>query len=186
MASLYKRGVEYFQVPTTLLAQVDSSIGGKTGIDTDWGKNQVGTIYQPTGVLIDPGVLRTMPRSEILNGVAEIIKYGIITDPKLFCELESSDLNDVRQLEKFIEPCCRIKAGIVSRDELERNERFILNYGHTVAHAMEGASNYSVPHGTAVLWGMLVEGWIAQQLRLFDSRDLEKQNSIILSRSKRK
>ncbi len=179
VASIYKRGVKYVQVPTTLLAQIDSSIGGKTGVDANWGKNQIGIINQPVGVLIDPTFLRTLPRQEILNGIGEMVKYGVISDAKLFGELEKTDIQSYSDLTKFIEPCVRIKARIVSEDPNEENLRSILNYGHTIGHALEAASNYSVAHGIAVLYGMLSEGWIAQKLGFFPAKEFERQETLI-------
>jgi 3-dehydroquinate synthase len=179
VASIYKRGVTYVQVPTTLLAQIDSSIGGKTGLDTNWGKNQIGIINQPEGVLIDPTFLRTLPHQEILNGIGEMVKYGVISDAKLFGELEKTDIQSHSDLNKFIEPCARIKARIVSEDPNEQNLRSILNYGHTVGHALEAASNYSISHGIAILYGMLCEGWIAHKLGFFATRDFERQEALI-------
>jgi 3-dehydroquinate synthase len=179
VASIYKRGVRYIQVPTTLLAQIDSSIGGKTGVDAKWGKNQIGIINQPEGVLIDPAFLRTLPHKEILNGIGEMVKYGVISDAKLFGELEKADIHSYSDLTKFIEPCARIKARIVSEDPGEENLRSILNYGHTLGHALEAAANYSISHGIAILYGMLSEGWIAQKLGFFPTKDVQRQQALI-------
>jgi 3-dehydroquinate synthase len=191
VASIYKRGVRYIQVPTTLLAQVDSSIGGKTGVDMPWGKNQVGTIYQPLGVLIDPQFLDTLPDGEILNGIGEMVKYGVVANEKIFASLErESDFHSLsRTLIDLIEPCCKIKARIVTMDEFEQNIRYTLNYGHTIAHAIEASSKFRTSHGASVLIGMLCEGWIAQHLGIFEREDFDRQEKLILrilARNRRK
>lgn len=179
VASIYKRGIDYIQLPTTLLAQVDSSIGGKTGVDTPWGKNQLGTFYQPRGVLADPLTLRTLPPPEMLNGVAEIVKYSVVADRRMFYRLSRMDEFGSEIMSGFIESACRIKAEIVSRDERETNLRAVLNYGHTVGHAIESASNYSVSHGTCVILGMMAEGWIALRLGILQETDFEKQSTLL-------
>lgn len=182
VASIYKRGTRYIQVPTTLLAQIDSSIGGKTGIDTPWGKNQIGTIYQPLGVLIDPKFLNTLPRREILNGIGEMVKYGVIASKKIFSSLETAlDFRSASDdLKNLIETSCKIKADIVTRDEFDQNIRSILNYGHTVAHAIEATTSYRLSHGSCVLIGMLCEGWIAKELGIFEREDFERQEELIM------
>jgi 3-dehydroquinate synthase len=179
-ASIYKRGVRYIQIPTTLLAQVDSSIGGKTGVDTTWGKNQVGTFYQPLAILTDPRFLDTLPEGEVLNGVGEIVKYGVIASESIFSSIEQETDFHSKSLIDLIEPCCKIKANIVTKDELEQNIRSILNYGHTVAHAIEAASNFRTSHGISVLLGMLCEGWIARQLGILAEDDFEREEKLIL------
>ncbi len=161
VASIYKRGIRYAQLPTTLLAQVDSSVGGKTGVDTRWGKNQLGTFHQPAGVLTDPLTLGTLPTAEIMNGLAEIVKCAIIADRDMLSELSNLTEFDSGTLRKFIFDTVRIKAEVVSKDERESNLRSILNFGHTVGHAIEGSSNYTLSHGTCVLLGMIAESWIA-------------------------
>lgn len=178
-SSIYKRGITYFQVPTTLLAQVDSSIGGKTGVDALWGKNQIGTFYHPRGVFIDPLSLDTLPRSELINGLGEMIKYSIIANRSLFGKLSNSTMNSVAELKQFIPECCRIKVRVVSMDEREENLRSVLNYGHTVGHAIEAASDYSLTHGKSVILGMLAEGWIAKELGFFEGNDFEKQEDLL-------
>jgi 3-dehydroquinate synthase len=179
VAAIYKRGVKYIQVPTTLLAQIDSSIGGKNGVDTEWGKNQVGTIYQPSAVLIDPSFLKTLPAYEILSGIGEMVKYAVTSSRRVFSELEAKENGSISNLTYLIEPCCRIKARIVSRDPYDLNIRSLLNYGHTVGHSLEAASNYSMSHGISVLVGMLAEGWIAHELDIFQSSDFQRQEELI-------
>lgn len=161
VAATYLRGVNLIQVPTTLLAQVDSSVGGKVGINHRLGKNLIGSFYQPQHVLIDPYVLQTLEMRERRAGAAEVIKYGLIADSGLFAQLETSleallDLTDIDFVANVIEQCCRIKADIVGQDEREQSFRALLNFGHTVGHALENATQYRVfLHGEAVAYGML-------------------------------
>jgi len=165
LAAIYMRGIPFIQVPTTLLAQVDSSVGGKTGVDIPEGKNLVGVFYQPRCVVIDPTVLHTLPKDELLNGLAEVIKYGVIRDRQFFEFLEGKRAEilalDPVALVKVIERCCIIKAEVVAADERESDLRRILNYGHTLGHAVEAASSYRLPHGLAVAIGMVAVNWLA-------------------------
>jgi 3-dehydroquinate synthase len=179
VASIYKRGVDYLQIPTTLLAQVDSSIGGKTGVDAPWGKNQLGTFHQPKGVFIDPRTLLTLPPHEILNGVAEIAKCAIVADREMFSQLSKLTKFDSDIPRKFIVRACRIKARIVSEDEKETNLRVVLNYGHTVGHAIESSSNFRLRHGMCVTLGMMAESWIALTMNLLQRTDFEKQFELL-------
>ena len=158
-ASTYLRGVPYVQVPTTLLAQVDSSVGGKTGVNHIAGKNLIGTFYQPRFVIIDIDTLKTLPRREFLAGLTEVIKYGIILDPDLFGlierELKAILALDESVLTEVIRVCCTLKAMVVGEDELETDYRAILNFGHTVGHAIEALTEYKrYVHGEAVSIGM--------------------------------
>jgi 3-dehydroquinate synthase len=182
VACIYKRGIEYFQVPTTLLAQVDSSIGGKTGVDTEWGKNQLGTFHQPRAVFIDPTTLDTLPKKETINGVAEIVKSAIVADRRIFdrlCDAQESDLLSLETLKPLIPSVCRIKAQIVAKDETEVGPRATLNFGHTVGHAIESASSYSLSHGRCVILGMIAESWVAWQLDLFEERDFSRSQELL-------
>jgi 3-dehydroquinate synthase len=179
VASIYKRGVDYLQIPTTLLAQVDSSIGGKTGVDTTWGKNQLGTFHQPKGVFIDPQILLTLPPQEMLNGVAEITKCAVVADREMFSQLSKLTKFDSEIPREFIVRACRIKAGIVSKDEKETNLRVVLNYGHTVGHAIESSSNFRLRHGTCVILGMMAESWIALTMNILQRTDFEKQSELL-------
>ncbi len=183
VASVYKRGIGYVQIPTTLLAQVDSSIGGKTGVDAPWGKNQLGTFHQPLAVITDPTVLGTLPRREWINGLAEIVKCAVIADEGMFERISSLsagfDGSSGIPVE-LIAGACRVKAGVVSRDERELDLRAILNYGHTVGHALESSSGYGLSHGACVILGMLAEGWIASQMGVFREADYEKQTELLL------
>ena len=169
-AAVYRRGIPYAQVPTTLTAQVDSAIGGKTGVDLPQGKNLLGTIYQPSLVLSDLAVLSSLPERNWSDGFAEVIKYGVIRDAALFGLLEKQGVDGVRgnprMLEKIVERCAKIKADVVASDELDKSGvRIVLNFGHTVGHAIETASQYSraYTHGEAVGIGMLAACDIARE-----------------------
>ncbi len=150
-AATYLRGVAFVQAPTTLLAMVDASVGGKVGVDLPQGKNLVGAFKQPALVIIDPDVLSSLPASEFRHGLAEVIKHGIIGDPDLFAQLEGSG---PESLESLLARALRVKIAIVQRDPYEKGERAHLNLGHTFAHAFEQVSGYSIPHGQAVAAGL--------------------------------
>jgi len=173
-AACYQRGVDFIQVPTTLLSQVDSSVGGKTGVNHPLGKNMIGAFYQPKAVIIDIETLNTLPARELSAGLAEVIKHGIITDAAYFSWLESH-VNDLRKLAPkalahAIEGSCIIKSRVVSADEKEAGQRALLNYGHTFGHAIETGMGYGVwLHGEAVGAGMCMAarmsrlmGWLAE------------------------
>lgn len=168
-ASVYLRGVPFVQVPTTVIAQVDSSVGGKTGVNHRLGKNLIGAFYQPRAVLIDPVTLQTLPVREITAGLAEVIKYGVIADPDFFQYLEQH-ISAVLKLDReataaVIRRSCEIKAAVVGVDEREADRRRILNYGHTVGHALEVLGAYrSLVHGEAVAIGMVAEASLAVHL----------------------
>jgi len=170
LASIYLRGIPFIQVPTTLLAQVDSSVGGKTGIDLPEGKNLIGTFYQPLRVYIDPLVLKTLPKNELINGMAEVIKYGCILDKNLFYfVLEKAEKIlkcSTPEIIEVIYTSCNLKANVVSMDEKETGYRRILNFGHTIGHAIESVLEYKIPHGFAVSVGMVVEAKISEKLKL--------------------
>ncbi|MCI5124828.1 MAG: 3-dehydroquinate synthase, partial [Candidatus Electrothrix sp. AR5] len=158
LAAIYMRGIPFVQVPTTLLSQVDSSVGGKTGVDLPEGKNLAGVFYQPKAVYIDTDVLQTLPRDELQGGLAEVIKYGVIHDADFFAFLEKNK-NAVFALQqdvltRLIARCCEIKAWVVEQDEREGGLRRILNFGHTIGHAVEAASDFQLIHGKAVAIGM--------------------------------
>jgi 3-dehydroquinate synthase len=166
-ATLY-RGIAYVQVPTTLLAMVDSSVGGKTGVDTPAGKNLVGAFLQPRRVLADLGALATLPRAELAAGMAEVIKYGVILDAVFFQALEAELLDkalecDAAALARIVSRCCDLKASVVAADETEADYRQILNFGHTVAHAVEAVQGFSMRHGEAVAIGMVAEARLAHR-----------------------
>lgn len=186
VASAYRRGVPYIQIPTTLLGQVDSAIGGKVAIDVKEAKNIVGNFYQPKMVLCDLDLLKTLPEKELRNGLVEIVKYGIIKDRGLFLFLEKSIgeilRRDTKALLHVISKSCSIKAAVVEKDELDTKDvRAMLNFGHTIGHAIETASRYSklVTHGRAVAAGMVAAGLIAVNLKMFTQKDFKKICSLI-------
>jgi 3-dehydroquinate synthase len=184
VASIYMRGVDYFQIPTTLLAQVDSSIGGKTGIDAPWGKNQIGTFYQPRGVFTDPRTLETLSPQEILNGLAEIVKSAIIADRGMFLQLSKMKEFDSKVPSDLILRTCKIKAEVVSKDEKEVDYRAVLNFGHTIGHALETYWGYRRSHGFCVVLGMMTESWIASKMGILRDRDFEEQAKVLLRLSR--
>ncbi|MBI3580909.1 MAG: 3-dehydroquinate synthase [Nitrospinae bacterium] len=185
-AATYMRGVDLIQFPTTLLAQVDSSVGGKTGVDFLKGKNMVGAFYQPKLVVCDPDVLKTLPRREYLCGLAEVVKYGAIKNERFFSWLEKSADSmldgDEGALGKAVLESCRVKAGVVERDEKESGERAILNFGHTFGHGLETALNFRrLKHGEAVAVGMAMAARLSRILGLLDANS-EKRVENLLSR----
>ncbi len=165
VAATYKRGIKWIQIPTTLLAMVDSSIGGKVGINLDAGKNLAGAFYQPEAVYIDPEFLETLPTREFSNGMAEVIKYGLGFDEVLFNKLEHYDQSDVNNhIEDIIASCCAIKANLVMVDEKDLSIRNFLNFGHTIGHAIEHYYSYEkYLHGESVAIGMAAMARIAQE-----------------------
>lgn len=168
-AALFMRGIGLVQLPTTLLAAVDSSVGGKTAIDLKTGKNLVGAFYQPDLVLCDTDTLKTLPRSEFSNGCAEVIKYGFIRDASLFDLL----LSDPFDAEAVITRCVEIKRDIICADERDTGERQLLNFGHTFGHAVEQRSDFTIPHGSAVAVGMALMTTAAAKKGLCDPTCLE-------------
>lgn len=175
-ASIFMRGIPVVQVPTTLLSQVDSGIGGKTGINLDQGKNLVGTLHQPLFVLSDVDFLATLDPDQMRGAMAEVIKYGVIMDARLFEYLEKAPSVDY---EKVVDMCSSDKAAVVSRDEREGGLRRILNFGHTVGHAIERVLNYEVSHGRAVAAGMLFASWLSCELGLLKGSDLDRIRSLV-------
>ncbi len=155
-ASTYLRGIDYVQVPTSLLAQIDSSIGGKVALNIDQGKNLIGSFYQPKKVIIDPDLLSTLPDKFIKDGMAEVIKYACIKDSSLFKLLLSIDAKEqlFSHIEEIIYRCCHIKGEVVENDQYDKGERMLLNFGHTLGHAIERYFNYGYTHGQAVAIGM--------------------------------
>ena len=179
LAATYCRGVPLVMMPTSLLGMVDASIGGKTGVNTPYGKNLVGSIYQPKKVLIDPATLQSLPLKELRNGIVEMIKHGLILDRDYFTYLnEHADQLlelDLSILEKAIFESCRIKREIVEQDDRESGKRNLLNFGHTVGHALENLTHYSLAHGEAVAIGILVESHLAVQLGHLNSNDFDAE-----------
>ncbi len=185
-AATWLRGVNFVQVPTSLLAMVDASIGGKTGVNHPQGKNLIGAFYQPKLVLIDPEVLQTLPEREFRAGMAEVIKYGVIWDADLFSQLETAaDLDSYAKinpdlLQTILQRSCQAKADVVSQDEKEAGLRAILNYGHTIGHAVESLTGYQqIIHGEAVGIGMVAAGEIAVKMGLWQPVENQRQNELI-------
>jgi 3-dehydroquinate synthase len=184
VAASYLRGVALVHIPTTLVAQVDSSIGGKTGVNLPEGKNLVGAFYPPRLVIIDPQLLRTLPHRQFRSGLAEVIKYGIIADKNLFAYLEHN-MPQVLQRDKaalsyLIPRCAQIKATIVSRDERESNHREVLNFGHTFGHAVESITQYRrYQHGEAVAQGMIAAALLAHEIGLSKADDASRIISLV-------
>jgi 3-dehydroquinate synthase len=184
VAACYQRGVGYLQIPTTLLAQVDSSVGGKTGVNHSGGKNLIGAFYQPLGVIADTDSLATLPERELVAGLAEVIKYGCVWDPVLFdwldLNMQALRARDTEALTYAIARSCEIKATVVAKDERERNLRAILNFGHTFGHAIEAATAYqALLHGEAVAMGMLMAADLSRRLGLIDDSVLERIRLIL-------
>jgi 3-dehydroquinate synthase len=183
-AAVYARGIPFVQVPTTLVAQVDSSIGGKTGVNHRLAKNLIGAFHQPRLVLIDPDTLRTLPRREWVAGLAEVIKYGVIADADFFGYLEQR-MPDILRLDpdavrRIVTRSCEIKAAVVMEDEHEADRRRILNYGHTVGHALESLSGYRrLIHGEAVAMGMVQEASLACSMGLCTPDTVERIRALI-------
>ncbi len=184
-AAIYQRGIPFIQVPTTLVAQVDSSVGGKTGVDHRLGKNLIGAFYQPRAVLIDPHTLETLPVREWMAGLAEVIKYGVIADEPFFAYLERH-MPSLLKLDKtsvrhIIKRSCEIKARVVAEDERESDRRRILNYGHTIGHALEALAGYrGVIHGEAVGIGLVQEAELACHLGLCGGEVVERIRGLVV------
>jgi len=183
-AACYQRGIGYVQVPTTLLAQVDSSVGGKTGVNHPGGKNLIGAFYQPLAVIADTDTLATLPDRELRAGLAEVIKYGCVWDPLLFDWLDHNMpkllARHVDALTYAITRSCEIKATVVAKDEREQNLRAILNFGHTFGHAIEAATAYEVYlHGEAVALGMLIAADFSHKAGLIDGAIKDRVRDIL-------
>jgi 3-dehydroquinate synthase len=179
VAATYLRGIPFVQAPTTLLAQVDSSVGGKTGVNLRAGKNLVGAFYQPQLVLCDLDALKTLPKREYISGLAEVIKYGVIYDAILFAQLERNLpkllTRDAAMLAAVIARCCEIKADVVGQDETEGGLRAILNFGHTIGHAIENCSGYGkFLHGEAISIGQAVAAKLSHKILGLPSGDAER------------
>jgi 3-dehydroquinate synthase len=184
VAATYLRGIALVQIPTTVLAQVDSSIGGKTGVNLAEGKNLVGAFYPPRLVLTDPEALKTLPAREFQGGLAEVIKHAIIADARMFTELEKN-LQEVKRpggsaLAELISRNVQIKASVVSRDERESGLREILNFGHTFAHALESITRYRrYQHGEAVAWGMMAAALLGHEVGITRGEDVSRIVALI-------
>jgi 3-dehydroquinate synthase len=179
VASTYMRGMPLVQIPTTVLSQVDSSVGGKVAVNHGRLKNNVGTFYQPRLVMTDSATLATLPKEEIRNGMAEVIKYGAIRDPELFEMVENNPSPAAELWEEIITRCVAIKAEIVQQDEKDTGIRNILNFGHTVGHAIEIVSNYKVKHGQGVGIGMVAGAIISEQGGFCSTREVDRLRTAI-------
>ena len=185
VAASYMRGINFVQIPTTLLSQVDSSVGGKTGVDLPEGKNLAGAFYQPKAVFIDPDVLATLPEDEILGGLAEVIKYGVIWDENFFHFLEKNYSKilalDPEYIKEIIYTSCKIKAEVVARDEREGGLRRILNFGHTIGHAVEAESQFSLIHGLAVSIGMAAAARLSKIKGLIEQSEVDRITDLLVA-----
>ncbi|MFT5571571.1 MAG: 3-dehydroquinate synthase [Cryomorphaceae bacterium] len=185
VAATYMRGIPFIQIPTTLLAMIDSAIGGKTAVNLAAGKNLVGAIYQPKAVLVDPGFLATLPRRNVISSLGEAIKYGFIRDASIFQSFvdrfdDLVSLDDKSLLSEIIGKSCRIKAEIVSNDQFERGERKLLNYGHTIGHALETIQAYDgLYHGEAVIYGMKCANYISHKKGLIDDAQFRLAQTVL-------
>lgn len=174
VAATYCRGIPLIAIPTTLMAQVDASIGGKVGLNTPHGKNLIGSFYPAHRVLIDPEMLQTLPEHEVRNGMAEVIKYGLIASELLVKRIESG-----LPPEEFLTECCQIKQEIVAKDPYETGLRRVLNFGHTVGHALEILSNHTLRHGEAVAIGIVGEAYLSHRLGLLSQEELARIEALV-------
>jgi 3-dehydroquinate synthase len=188
VAATYMRGVPVVQIPTTLLAMVDASIGGKTGVDTPSGKNLVGSFHQPCAVIADPGVLLTLSSAHLRAGIAEVIKHGVVADENYFDDVVGSMTSlvdpvaaDRDAMHRIVARSIAIKAAIVTEDELEGGRRRVLNFGHTLGHAIETLSGFSLLHGEAVAVGMVLEARLAERLAIAEPGTAERIRSAVRS-----
>jgi len=174
-ASLYQRGIDFIQIPTTLLSQVDASVGGKTGVNNKYGKNLIGAFYQPKAVYIDPSFLKTLPPREFAAGIAEIVKMAVMFDKSYFEFLQKADFRDTETLKEVIRKSVELKAWVVNQDEKEAGIRAVLNYGHTFGHVVENETHYTTYlHGEAVAIGMVMANALAIELGLFTQEEAEE------------
>ena len=179
-ASLYQRGIDFIQIPTTLLSQVDASVGGKTGVNNRYGKNLIGAFYQPKAVYIDPAFLKTLPPREFAAGVAEIVKMAVMFDKSYFEFLQSADLSDEATLKEVIKKSVELKAWVVNQDEKEAGIRAVLNYGHTFGHVVENETNYTTYlHGEAVAIGIIMANALAIELGIFTQEEATEVKNLL-------
>ena len=183
-AAIYQRGIDFILIPTTLLSQVDASVGGKTGINNKFGKNLIGAFYQPKGVFIDTDFLKTLPEREFSAGVSEIIKMAVVFDKNFFKWLKTNSLKDENNLKFAIKRSLELKADVVKKDEKEKGYRMALNYGHTFAHVIENITNYSTfLHGEAVSIGMIMANKLSIELGLLNKSEAEEIKMLLESYS---
>jgi len=179
-ASLYQRGIDFIQIPTTLLSQVDASVGGKTGVNNRYGKNLIGAFYQPKAVYIDPKFLQTLPKREFAAGVAEIVKMAVMFDRDYFDFLVEADLSDEVQLKEAIRRSVALKAWVVNQDEKEAGIRAVLNYGHTFGHVVENETDYTTYlHGEAVAIGIVMANALAVALGLLSREEARRIQALL-------
>ncbi|WP_457743794.1 3-dehydroquinate synthase [Sulfurimonas sp.] len=179
-ASIYQRGIDFIQIPTTLLSQVDASVGGKTGMNNSYGKNLIGAFHQPQAVYIDPHFLTTLPKREFAAGVAEIVKMAVTFNKEFFEFLENSDLNDKNILQEAIRQAVETKAFVVAKDEKEHGLRAALNYGHTFAHVIENETQYKTYlHGEAVAIGIVMANKVALRMGLMSENDAKRVKELL-------
>ena len=179
-ASIYQRGIDFIQIPTTLLSQVDASVGGKTGVNNIYGKNLIGAFYQPKAVYIDPAFLETLPPREFAAGVAEIIKMAVMFDKSYFELLQTADLKDTETLKEVIRNSVELKAWVVNQDEKEAGIRAVLNYGHTFGHVVENETHYTTYlHGEAVAIGIVMANALAVELGMFTHEEAEEVKTLL-------
>ena len=179
-ASLYQRGIDFIQVPTTLLSQVDASVGGKTGVNNKYGKNLIGAFYQPKAVYIDPEFLKTLPPREFAAGIAEIVKMAVMFNKDYFQFLQNADFSNEEVLKEAIRKSVELKAWVVNQDEKEAGIRAVLNYGHTFGHVVENETNYTTYlHGEAVAIGMVMANELAIELGLFSKEEAEDVKNLL-------
>ncbi|WP_086242926.1 3-dehydroquinate synthase [Campylobacter devanensis] len=180
-ASIYERGIDFITIPTTLLAQVDASVGGKTGVNNKFGKNLIGSFYQPKAVYCESRFLKSLPKREFAAGIAEAIKMAIMFDREFFEFFESCDINNQDDLTKIIKRCVELKAMVVSQDEREKGLRAVLNYGHTFAHVIENELNYKwLLHGEAVAIGMNMANRLAVNLGLLSVKEFDRIENLLI------
>ncbi|MBQ4347528.1 MAG: 3-dehydroquinate synthase, partial [Firmicutes bacterium] len=180
-AAIYRRGMDFIQIPTTFLAAIDSSVGGKTGVDLASGKNLAGVFHQPRLVVCDTETFNTLSPDIFSEGTAEAIKYGLIADEALFEKISSGDF--LSETDEIVSRCVDIKGGIVSRDEFDKGERRLLNLGHTFAHAIENLSEYKISHGTAVGMGLVLAAQTAVKKGLCEENLLDKTKEALKNNS---
>jgi len=179
-ASIYQRGIDFIQIPTTLLSQVDASVGGKTGVNNVYGKNLIGAFYQPKAVYIDPAFLKTLPSREFAAGVAEIIKMAVMFDKSYFDFLQKADLTEGETLKETIRRSVELKAWVVNQDEKEAGIRAVLNYGHTFGHVVENETHYTTYlHGEAVAIGMVMANELAIELGMFSREEAHQVKRLL-------
>ena len=185
VASIFMRGIDHVFIPTSLIGMVDASLGGKTGINSSVARNIIGTFKQPKAVFIDTLLLKTLPKEEIINGFAEIIKYGLICDANLFNQLLSSfdeflKMEDMNALELLITSCCKHKVNFIINDEFDNGERMKLNFGHTIGHALETYFKFiGISHGEAIYYGMVAASYISMQKGYLNKSKFDKINNFI-------